>query len=254
MLRRIFGPPLRNGLNGVLKIAGLEVVAKKPHDWGDVKQFIPFEETLAGAREAGLTVGAYIDVKHNAPGVSQDTHNRLVELGIFKDPIERVCEIGPGSGRFLEKTVQACKPSHYEIYETAKPWADWLVATYKVIPQVTDGISLSQTPTSSIDLVQAHKVFVCMLFLTTCNYFQEISRVTKPGAWVVFDVMTEGCMDGPNVEAWLKTGINSRTYPAIIPRSFVIDLFQRNGFNFVSSFLVPMKPGKTELMIFKKKS
>lgn len=253
-MRRIIRPVVRKGIHGALKMAGLQVVPKKPHDWGDVKQFIPFEETLAGAREAGLPVGAYIDQKHNAPGVSQDTHNQLVALGIFKDRIDRVCEIGPGSGRFLEKTIQACTPSHYEIYETAKPWADWLVATYKVIPQTTDGISLSQTPSNSIDLVQAHKVFVCMLFLTTCNYFQEIFRVTRPGAWVVFDVMTEDCMDATNVEAWLKTGVNTRTYPAIIPKSFVVDLFKRNGFTLVASFLVPMKPGKTELMAFKKKA
>lgn len=233
---------------------GCEVVrrATKAHDWSDVGQYIPLEETLAGAKQANLSVGDYIDMKHNVPRASQDTHDRLVAMGIFNGRIDRVCEIGPGSGRFLEKTVQACHPSHYEIYETARPWAEWLVATYKVVPQPTDGISLAHTASNSIDLVQAHKVFVCLLFLTTCNYFTEIARVTRPGAWVVFDVMTEACVDNANIAAWLKTGVNTRTYPAIIPKKFVVDFFAGNGFAFIGSFLVPMKPGKTECMVFQK--
>ncbi len=244
----------RKGLNGALGLAGCEVVKieKKPHDWSDVGQFIPLEETLAGAREAGLSVGEYIDAKHNAPGVTQATHDRLVNCGVFEGRIERVCEIGPGSGRFLEKTIHACKPSYYEIYETAEPWKDWLVKTHKVIAQPTDGITLASTPSNSIDLVQAHKVFVCLLFLPTCSYFTEIARVTRPGARVVFDVMTEACMDSTNVPMWLQTGIGTRTYPAIMPKAFVVDFFKWHGFKLVESFIVPMKPGKTECMFFQK--
>jgi hypothetical protein len=244
----------RKGINGALSMVGCEVVriSKKTHDWGDVGQFIPLEETLAGAREAHLPVGEYIDAKHNVPGATQNTHDRLCELGVFNGRIDRVCEIGPGSGRFLERTVQACKPSYYEIYETAGPWADWLVSTYKVIPQPADGVTLAHTPSHSVDLVQAHKVFVCLLFLNTCSYFTEIVRVTRPGAWVVFDVMTENCMDNNNVSMWLKTGVNTRAYPEIIPKKFVTDFFEGHGFGFVASFLVPMKPGKTECMVFRR--
>jgi hypothetical protein len=246
----------RKSINGVLGMVGCEVIRKqeKEHDWGDVGQFIPLEETLAGAREAHLPLGEYIDAKHNVPGVTQATHDRLVAIGVFKEKIDRVCEIGPGSGRFLEKTVRACNPSHYEIYETARPWADWLVTTYKVIPLPADGMTLAHTPSNSIDLVQSHKVFACLLFLTTCSYFTEIARVTRPGAWVVFDVMTEECMDKTNVELWLKTGIGTRTYPAIMPKAFVIDFFKWHGFTFVEGFMVPMKPGKTECMVFRKGS
>jgi hypothetical protein len=247
---------MRRGASRALRPFGFDLVkiTQKSHNWGDVGQFIPLEETLAGAREAKLPLGEYVDAKHNVPGATQATHDRLVALGVFKDRTDRVCEIGPGSGRFLEKTVQACKPSHYEIYETAQPWADWLVKTYKVIAQPTDGMTLPNTPSNSIDLVQAHKVFVCLLFLTTCSYFTEIVRVTKPGAWVIFDVMTEDCMDNDNVALWLKTGVNTRTYPEIIPKRFVTDFFERSGFAFVASFIVPMKPGKTECFVFRKSS
>src|ERR1700722_2706609 len=125
-MKQLIKRAVRTSVNGVLGTVGCEVIriSKKGHDWGDVGQFIPLEETLAGAREANLSVAEYIDTKHNIPGAPQATHDRLVAIGVFKERIDRVCEIGPGSGRFLEKTVQACKPSHYEIYETARPWAE----------------------------------------------------------------------------------------------------------------------------------
>ncbi|HEX3625626.1 MAG TPA: hypothetical protein VH280_09390 [Verrucomicrobiae bacterium] len=246
---------MRNGINRMLGAFNCEIVRKsgRPHDWSDVGQFIPLEETLSGARKAGLTVGEYIDTKHNVPGATRATHERLVALGVFKDRIDRVCEIGPGSGRFVEKTIQACKPSHYEIYETAGPWADYLVKAYKVITQPTDGVTLANTPTSSIDLVQAHKVFVCLLFLTVCSYFTEIVRVTKPGGWVVFDIMTEDCVDEYNLPLWLKTGVNTRTYPQMISKQFALAFFARHNVDFIHSFIVPMKPGRTECMVFRKR-
>jgi hypothetical protein len=247
---------LRKGARRTLQNLGFDIVRteKKGHDWSDVRQFIPLKETLAGAEAAKLSVGEYIDTKHNVPGATQGTHDRLIEIGVFKEPIERVCEIGPGSGRFLEKTLQTCKPAHFEIYETSEEWSGYLAKTYPVVVRTGDGTTLAQTPSNSIDLVQAHKVFVCLLFLNTCSYFTEIVRVTRPGAWVVFDVMTENCMDNTNVPLWLKTGINTRTYPAIIPRNFVINFFEGYGVKFISSFLVPMKPGKTECMVFRKQS
>jgi hypothetical protein len=244
----------RHCLNRALRPAGLEVVNKpeKAHDWGDVRQYIPLQATLIEAQNAHLSVGDYIDAKHNVAGATQQTHDQLAALGVFKDRIDRVCEIGPGSGRYLERVIRACQPSHVEIYETASDWCEWLVATYQVIPRPTDGVTLAHTPANSIDLIQAHKVFVCLLFLNTCSYFTEIVRVTKPGAWVVFDVMTEDCMDNANVALWLQTGINTRTYPAIIPKSFVIRFFESHGFRFAASFLIPMKPGRTECMVFQK--
>ncbi|MGA9778102.1 MAG: hypothetical protein WBS33_07500 [Verrucomicrobiia bacterium] len=245
----------RKTINCALGMVGCEVVriSKKIHNWEDQSQFLPLEETLAGAREAHLSLGEYIDTKHNVPGATQATHDRLVAIGVFKDRIDRVCEIGPGSGRFLEKTIQACKPSLCEIYETADPWREWLVKTHNVIAQPTDGMTLASTPSNSIDLIQAHKVFVCLLFVTTCSYFMEMIRVTRPGAWVIFDVMTEDCLENWDVPIWLQKGAK-RTYPAIMPKKFVINFFQGNGFRLVESFIVPMKPGKTECMVFRKRS
>ena len=237
--------------NASLEVIGIEVVHKARVS-DDTREFLPFETTIAGAKDVGLALGDYIDAKYNVPGATQDTHNRLTALGVMQGRIDRVCEIGPGSGRYLEKTLQTCKPSHYEIYETAHKWADWLVKTYNVISQPTDGRTLSHTLSNSIDLVQAHKVFVCTPFLTTCRYLQEISRVTRDDAWVVFDIVTEDCMDGATLESWFKTDINFPTYPVVTPKQYVIDFLRRHGFAFIASFQVAMEPGKTECMVFRK--
>lgn len=247
----------KKGINDALSATGFEIVKKSPpvvHNWEDVKQFIPFKETIENARAAGLSVGDYIDSKHNVPGSTHETHKQLVALGVFDGRIDRFCEIGPGSGRYLVKALESAKPSHSEIYETAADWANWLVHTYHVQALPTDGRSLSSTPASSIDLIQAHKVFTTINFITTCGYFIEIARVVKPGGWAVFDVMTEDCADHKTLEMWLKTNrTGGSPYPAIMPKQFVMDFFEGHKFDCVGSFLVPMKPGKARCMAFKRK-
>ena len=104
-------------------------------------------------------------------------------------------EIGPGSGRYLEKTVEACAPSHYEVYETAGPWASYVVSKYNVVLQPTDGRTLRPTPDGSTDLVHAHKVFPSIPFVATCSYWTEMARVARSGAHVVFDIKTEASLD-----------------------------------------------------------
>jgi hypothetical protein len=246
----------KESINSALKATGFEIVKKannNSHNWEDVKQFIPFKETIEKARAAGLSVGDYIDTKHNVPGATHDTHKRLVALGVFDGPIKSLCEIGPGSGRYLEQSLKSAKPSHCEIYETAGDWADWLVSTYQVKALPTDGRSLSSTPANSIDLIQAHKVFTTINFITTCGYFIEIARVVKPGGWVVFDVMTEDCVDKTTLDLWLKTHrTGGSPYPAIMPHKFVIDFFNDNGFALIGSFPVVMKPGKARCLVFRR--
>lgn len=112
----------RESINSILGLVGAEVVAR--HSWSEPRTFIPFRQTLAGAQKASLSVSDYIDLKHNVPGATQETIDRIADLGVFDGQIERVCEIGPGSGRYLEKTLRACNPSYYEIYETATEWAN----------------------------------------------------------------------------------------------------------------------------------
>ncbi len=149
----------------------------------------------------------------------------------------------------MEVTIEACRPRAYEIYEPAADWAAWLVERYGVIRQPCDGRTLAATGDASADVVQAHKVFVYLPFLVTCRYMREMVRVARPGGWLVFDLVTEDCMDPETVEDWLAT---ESTYPVVIPRSSAIDLLARYGAEFRGSFLVPMSAGRTECLVFRR--
>jgi hypothetical protein len=243
---------LVRGLNGVLGVVGFELRRAGRHDWSDVRNFIPFEATLAAAAAQGLSVADYVDVRHNRAGATQEAVDRMAALGAFAGRIDRVCEIGPGSGRYLEKIFRLCKPSHYEIYETAADWAGWLQRTYAVVPQPTDGKSLSATPARSIDLVHAHKVLTTVPWAVSCGYLLEMARVVRDGGRVVFDVMTEACTDQPTVAAWAARPVSGSSYPAMMPRQFLLDVLEGQGLRLVASFFVAMEPGRSECMIFER--
>lgn len=239
----------RDSVNYLLGFADVELV-KKNKPFTDYRDYIPFEETITEAKRAGLSVGDYIEARHNQPGSAQCTIDQLAELGVFAGSVDRICEIGPGSGRYLEKVLKICRPSYSEIYETAPSWEQWLVEQYRVVAHPTDGSSLAHTPSGSIDLVQAHKVMPGQPTLTMCRYFGEMARVIRPGGWVVFDIVTEQCMDEPTLQCWFESGFGYQHYPCMMPRQYTITFFERRGFAFVGSFIVPMAPGSTECFAF----
>jgi hypothetical protein len=232
--------------------AGLRI-SRGGHDWGDVSAFIPFHETMTKAKESGLALGDYIDSRQGITGATQATIRGMKELGVFDGSIRAIVEVGPGTGRYLDWTLRECSPERYEIYETASEWADFISKRYRVIRQSTDGHSLRATPTASIDLAQAHKVFSTVTFVTTARYWCEMARVVRDGGYIVFDVMTEHCLTPLAVEQWAHSNIPSRSsYPAATPSSIVIDFFNSRQFEQVGSFLTPMPPGQTEVFVFKK--
>jgi hypothetical protein len=241
----------RNSINSVLNVAGLELVGLN-NRYTDYKNYIPCQKTVAAAKEKSVSVGDYIDAMSNKPGVTQETIDRMAELGVFKGKIDRICEIGPGSGRYLEKTLKHCTPSHYEIYETAEDWEKWLKKQYNVVSLPTDGKTLAHTPSDSIDLVQAHKVLPGQPSLTICQYFGEMARVVREGGKVVFDIVTEDCFDDATLARWFASGWGYQHYPCMMAKQYAIDFFGKRGFSFEGSFIIPMEPGKTECMVFTK--
>ncbi len=219
----------------------------------DYQCYIPFEATIAGAREAGLTVGQYIEARHDQPGVARATLRQMQSLGVFSPPPGSVCEIGPGSGRYLEETLKLCIPSHYEIYETAPKWARWLLQEHNnLVSRPADGTTLSHTPSGSIDLVHAHKVLPGQSFLVTCKYLSEMARIVRAGGKAVFDVVTEKCMDTATLDKWLGSGCGYQHYPNVVPESYVIDLMHRYGLSCDGTFFQSMKPGTTQYMVMTK--
>lgn len=235
---------IRLAINSLLSYVGLELIRTNR----TFQDYIPIEETLAGAKEAGMSIGDYIDEKFNIPGATQETIDKMAELGVFDHNIERVCEIGPGSGRYLEKMMNACNPDYYEIYETAIEWQNWLVKNYGVTAQETDGKTLKQTPTNSIDLVHTHKMLYAQPVLTICTYFSEMARVVRGNGKIVFDILTEDCLNDDMLEKWLDSGV--RDPASMIGKQYAINYFQDRDFSFNGAFKIPMLPGITEYLVF----
>ena len=218
-------------------------------------EFIAFKETVKAAKAAGLSVGDYIERKHitGARTPTDLTIDGMASLGVFENPIDRVCEIGPGSGRYLERTKNRCRAEHYEVYETSAEWRDWLVVQHGIIPRKCNGVTLSQTESDSVALVQAHKLFPGLPFLITVSYLQEMARIAKDGGWVVFDIMTEACFTSEYLNAWFDAKPWDWDWaPHLVARDFTVKLFQDRGFSLVGSFKVPLFPAVTECMAFRK--
>jgi hypothetical protein len=244
---------LKTAVNMSLAPVGVAIKRIDDHDWSDVANFIPFKQTMEAAQKAGMSVGDYADsIMNGVPGSSQSTIDKMASLGVFAEPMRTVVEIGPGTGRYLEKTLKAGRPSRYEIYETSEPWSAYLVKEYNVTPQPTDGASLSGTADAGADMVHAHKVFSTVPFIVACCYWHEMARVIRPGGWAVFDIVTERCLDGDAMLTWAKSGIRNGSYPAVMPREVAVSFFGRKGFTLSGSFIVPLPPGTTELLVFKR--
>jgi len=239
--RRLF-----DGLNKILDRGGLELVKRE----GEFQDYIPFRQTLQDAEKSGLSLSDYIDNNFNVPGTTQLTIDKMKELGAFDGNVNRICEIGPGSGRYLEKVKAICKPEYYEIYETSRPWREWLVDKHKVVAQVTDGASLSSTPSKSLDLIHTHKMLYGNSILTIFRYMMEMARVVKPGGAVVFDLVTAECLNNELMAKWVESGVDHAH--SMTPRSVALDYFASQGFRHCGNFIVPMAPGLTEYFVFKK--
>jgi Methyltransferase domain len=234
---------------------GAALVKTPAHDWSNVADFIPFDTTMKAAKDAGLSVGDYIDtVMSKTPGVTRLTIDNLVSIGVYSGAVNWVVEIGPGSGRYVEKTLSVCSPSKYEIYETATKWGSYVAEKFEVLLQPTDGHSLKATPSDSADVVQAFKVFTTIPFSKTSQYWLEMIRVTRQGGWVVFDAVTEPCLDTKSVELWANAGIDNGSHPALLPRSVALNYFKERGFSCLGSFVVPMSPGTCATFAFRKGS
>ncbi len=241
-----------NVINRILAPVGLRVT--RTHDWTDPTTYIPFAETIAKANASGLRLGDYIDARQGISVTTASTIEGMQKLGVFKKPIETLVEIGPGTGRYLEKTIQLCSPNRCEVYETAAEWGRYIQNNYPVILQQTDGESLKATSSDSVDLIQAHKVLCSVPFLTVARYWEEMLRVARSGGYVVFDVVTEGCLPPAIVKLWARSTTPSKSpYPATVPYKVVLDFFEANGAELVGTFHATLPPGSTEVFIFRKK-
>jgi SAM-dependent methyltransferase len=237
----------RNALNAGLRPLGVQVIHARSTNPA-VQTFIPARKTIAAARRLRLSVGDYIDQTYAEPGATAGTVSAMLELAGLTDPADRVLEIGPGSGRFMEKVINALHPAVYEVYETATDWLPHLRSLPNALIQPCDGRTLSATASGSVDLVHAHKVFVYVPFWVSLGYMQEMARVVRPGGTIAFDVVTEPCMDERAIEHWIR----EQSFYLPTPRDWVTEHLANRGLEYIGQHFSVLPPGRAELLVFRK--
>jgi SAM-dependent methyltransferase len=193
-----------------------------------------------------MSVSDHVERVWGHPGNAARTIDLIAAAGALSLAAPRVLEVGPGTGRYVEALLRRCRPHSYAIYETAGDWSAWLSRTYPVQVQPTDGSTLAATPDESIDFAHAHGVFVYIPYLRSHRYIAELCRVTRPGGWLAFDVMDEGCLDDATVRAW-EASIHR--FPAIFPAAHLESLLGRCGCSIAATFELPYAAGRSRYIV-----
>lgn len=235
-------------LSRVLARRGLTIARLSPTDKSPAGGYIQARETVAAAQRAGLSVCDYLEKLWDTQGNTDRIIVRMASYGAFATEGLSIVEIGAGTGRYMEKVLDLCRPSMYESYETARDWADWLQAKYPIVSRQADGVTLRQSASGSVDLVHAHGVFVYLPFLVSYGYWQEVWRVCRVGSLVVFDVISEACMGEVTVLKWLTS---RHTYPCFLSKAYVVSVFSNHGFTLADSFESPYGAGISEYLVFR---
>jgi len=238
-----------SGVNRAVRPLGVQVV----RGWSDdpaIQPFLSARRTLHAAKRAGLSLCEYIDQYSAEPGTTAATVEAMLKLADLGDHVERVCEIGPGTGRFAEPVMAALRPDVYEAYETAADWRAHLRGVPGITLRPADGHSLKPTATDSVDFIHAHRVFVYLPLVITLGYFKEMARVTRPGGVAAFDIVTEDCLDAEATDRWVTE--NAIIYN-MLPRQWVIDLFDRHQMSLAGTSFAPLSGAKSEYFVFRKR-
>jgi SAM-dependent methyltransferase len=212
--------------------------------------YIRCTEYTQRAAEKNMSVVAYIEQLWGAGDAVRAVVERMRANGCLNAPA-RLCEIGPGTGMYLEK-IQALAPdAEYIIYETDNEWADSLQSRYKVTRRTPDGISLSDEPDASCDLVHAHGVFVYLSLTQTHRYLKEMIRVVRPGGFVVFDFYDAERFDLATIERWLANGWS---WPVVLAYPPIRARFEGAGLTLADDFMIAtnMEQTPSRYLVFRR--
>jgi SAM-dependent methyltransferase len=220
--------------------------------------FVDAKSTIAAARQKGLSVCEYREALEDDPrkkGRRDLIISKLKDAGLL-DGISTVCEIGAGTGQYLEKVMALAQLETYEVYETDPGWVKFLESEYgwrngcTLICRPADGKTLRYTPSGSIDLVHAHGVFVYLPLLQTMEYLKECMRVLRPGGHIVFDVYLDTTFSSlPVVEQWLA---GPHRFPVVIPGKLLEDFACIYGLRTVEAFSMIHGSGTVDYLIWQK--
>lgn len=213
------------------------------------------ESTVREANLAGLTVCDYLesmDRDERKRGRRDRIIEKLKTLGLFKSGIN-VCEIGAGTGMYLEKVVVEAKPALYEVYETDPDWSRYLQEKYASCCEGTmrihraDGVSLKDTTTASCDLVHAHGVFVYLPVLQCLEYIKETARICKAGGHVVFDCYLDTSFSLAVAQSWLDS---EWRFPVIMPEKLLMEFAALQSLQLDTTFNVIHGAASVDYLVF----
>jgi len=233
-------------INRALRRLGYKLVRTSKTGGG----YIDATETVKAARAQGLSVREYVESVWNQQGCTERVIEEMRTAGCLV-PCDRIVEVGPGTGRYLEFVLQQVSPKRCDIYETADDWATWLASTYAptVVRQPADGHTFSHTPNQSCGLVHAHGVFVYLSLLHAFEYFQEMVRVCAPQGHICFDFYQAEAFDEPMLMRWLAY---PERYPVVLPSSLVESFFAHQGCELVHEFDNPHGHGQSHYVLFRR--
>jgi ubiquinone/menaquinone biosynthesis C-methylase UbiE len=203
-------------------------IRRKPH------RYIDAQKTVSKASNAKKTICEYVEELWGIQGETDMVISELANLGILS-PCNEVCEIGPGTGRYLERILRRAKPEKYHIYDTDEGWAKYLEKTYspQVIRHHADGKTLEGTKNKSCSLVLSFGVFVYLPALHAFEYFNEMMRVCKKGGYIIFDCYL---CDSWTLETVQKWRVSGSQYPVLLPKRLILKYFEIRGFQEIKSF------------------
>lgn len=233
-------------LNPLLRPVGVQLVPENQIG----RSYLDAEATIAKARAEGLSIPQYVARLWDEHGVVEGFIEHLRAV-IPLPELKRICEIGAGTGRFLEPIADIAKSERYEVYETNAGWSEYLKRTHEVVAHAADGATLSATPDGSQDLVHAHYVFAYLPVRVCFAYFLEMCRVCACGGYVVFDGYMDEDQDLSAMESWMAHVAN---YQIILPKRAILSLFAREGFDLVDQgYGMKAFVGKTRYLMFRKR-
>lgn len=205
------------------------------------KDYIPARLTVSAAKREKIPICQYLENSESDPR-KRGRRDRIIQhldaAGVFRE-CRTVCEIGTGTGMYLEKVLELSHPRRYEIYETSRDWVHYLKKTHSgkndchFLFHPADGHTLKNTISDSCDLVHSHAVFVYIPLLTTFDYLQEAIRVCRVGGYIAFDCMLDTWFNLETVEAWRKSPWR---FPVILPEKLLRNWLETQGLRVVSEF------------------
>lgn len=208
---------------------------------------------LFDAQRKGLSLGEWIERRYGIVGrtdviIDAIWNSVVVEAG------GSFCEIGPGTGRYLQKLTEKFRPSRYEFYEVNNILANYIVENSKyefctIIAKETDGKSLKETENESQDIVSAYNVWpILRKYSYVYNYLLEMIRVCKTGGYVIFTVYTEEAY----TERVLADDNNVLNEWKLIPKAIIEKIFNHRKMALIKKFEIPYTDRIESLYIFQK--